>query len=238
MAPLHAKVSEYILDKIHSGEWPVGHMLPTEMELCRQFDLSRQSVRTAMLSLVNDGYLYRVKGKGTFVTTPHRVEDSTVFIESFAEELHQRGIETETEVLEFRKMAADEHVLHELNLKENSSVIKLSRLRYCKDSFETGAIVLTTSYFTMKLDYLQDYDFSKYTVHRAMNEHNMARAYTEKHIGVSVLDARSARLLGVKEGTLALSVSSCTQDKDGDLIEYCESCYPADRNEFILKIRL
>ena len=87
MKPLHAQISEYIMTKIQSGEWPVGHMLPTELELCEQFGISRSSVRTAMMSLVNDGYLKRVKGKGTFVTNPMRLEDTTIFIESFAEDM-------------------------------------------------------------------------------------------------------------------------------------------------------
>ena len=65
-------------------------------------------MRTALLGLVNDGYLIRVKGRGTFVTNPQRVEESTVFIESFAEEMHRRGEAIETEVLEFRVMPADE----------------------------------------------------------------------------------------------------------------------------------
>lgn len=226
------------MDKIKSGEWPVGHMLPTEMELCNQFNVSRPSVRTALLSLVNDGYLVRIKGRGTFVTTPQRVEESTVFIESFAKEMHDRGYEIETEVLEFRVMRADEGVRRHLSLPPNSNVLKLSRLRYQKDNFESGPIVLTTSYYTMKLDYLQNYDFAKTSVHQAMSEHKMEKKYTEKHINVTVLDARSSRLMCVENGSLALSVTSFTHDLDGDLIEYCESLYPAGRNEFILKIRL
>lgn len=238
MKPLYSLVSDYVMEKIHSGEWPVGYMLPTEMELCQQFNVSRQSVRTALLSLVNDGYLVRTKGRGTFVTTPQRVEDSTVFIESFAAEINKRGFEVETEVLEFRTMQADEKLCEYLNLAAGSDVLKLSRLRYCKDSFEEGPIVLTTSYYTMKLGYLQKYDFSQTSVHRVMAEHNMAKKYTEKHINVAVLDARSSRLMNVEQGSLALSVTSFTRDADNELVEYCESFYPANRNEFILKIRL
>lgn len=238
MKPLYTKISDYVMDKIHSGEWPVGHMLPTEMELCEQFNMSRQSVRTAMLSLVSEGYLIRTKGKGTFVTTPQRVEESTVFIESFAEEMHRRGHETETEVLEFRKMRADDKLCERLQLAPGSSVLKLSRLRYCKGSFDSGPIVLTSSYYTMKLAYLQDYDFSATSVHQVMQEHNNAKKYTEKYINVAVLDARSSRLMSVENGALALSITSYTRDTDDELVEYCESFYPADRNEFILKIRL
>lgn len=226
------------MDNIISGKWPVGFMLPTELELCEQFGISRPSVRTALLSLVNEGYLIRIKGKGTFVTTPQRVEESTIFIESFAEEMLRQGKEIETEVLEFRVMLADEQIQKRLQIAEGTNVIKLTRLRYCKDHIEEGPIVLTTSYYTMKLSYLQNYDFSNISVHRAMAEHGMEKKHTEKHINVAVLDARSSRLMCVSPGTLALSITSYTRDLDNELIEYCESFYPADRNEFILKIRL
>ncbi len=238
MKPLYTKVSDYVMEKIQSGEWPVGHMLPAEMELCRQFNVSRTSVRTALLSLVNEGYLVRKKGHGTFVTAPQRVEESTVFIESFAEEMHKRGYEITTEVLEFRIMRADERICKHLELPPKSNILKLSRLRYCKDSFEEGPIVLTTSFYTMKLDYLQRYDFTKTSVHQAMAEHNMAKKYTEKHINVATLDARTSRLIGVENASPSLFITSYTRDLDDELVEYCESYYPASRNEFILKIRL
>lgn len=236
--PLYTKVSEYVMGKIQSGEWSVGYMLPTELELCDQFGLSRPSVRTALLSLVNDGYLYRVKGKGTFVTTPQRLEESTIFIESFAEEMHRQGKNTQTEVLEFRIMQAEERICQLMGLAEGATIIKLTRLRYCQDHIEEGPIVLTTSYFTTKLSFLQNYDFSSISVHHAMAEHGMARKHTEKHINATILDPRSSRLMCVENGSLALVISSITRDTDNELIEYCESLYPSARNEFILKIRL
>lgn len=238
MKPLHAQISDYVMTNIKNGEWPVGHLLPTEMELCEQFGVSRASVRTALLGLVNDGYLIRVKGRGTFVTNPQRVEESTVFIESFAEEMHRRGEAIETEVLEFRVMPADERISASLQIPLNSSLIKLTRLRYRKDHIEEGPIVLTTSYYTMKLSFLQHYDFSSISVHQAMSEHGMAKKFTEKHINVTFLDTRSSRLMGVESGAPALTIVSYTRDMDDELVEYCESYYPASRNEFILKIRL
>ncbi len=238
MKPLYAKVADYVMEKIESGEWPVGHMLPTEVELCQQFNVSRSSVRTALLSLVNDGYLVRVKGRGTFVTMPQRVEDSTVFIDSFAAEMHKRGQDIQTEVLEFRVMPAEEKVRACLNLPEGASVIKLTRLRYTKDSFEEGPIVLTTSYYTMKLSFFQNYDFTVTSVRQAMLDNGTAKKYTEKHIDATVLDSRQCRLLGVDSGCLAVVITSFVRDSDDDLVEYCESYYPVGRNEFILKIRL
>ena len=222
MKPLHAQISDYVMTNIKNGEWPVGHLLPTEMELCEQFGVSRASVRTALLGLANDGYLIRVKGRGTFVTNPQRVEESTVFIESFAEEMHRRGEAIETEVLEFRVMPADERISASLQIPLN----------------DEGPIVLTTSYYTMKLSFLQHYDFASISVHQAMSEHGMAKKFTEKHINVTFLDTRSSRLMGVESGAPALTIVSYTRDMDDELVEYCESYYPASRNECILKIRL
>ncbi len=44
--------------------------------------------------------------------------------------------------------------------------------------------------------------------------------------------------MGVESGAPALTIVSYTRDMDDELVEYCESYYPASRNEFILKIRL
>lgn len=226
------------MEKIKSGEWPVGYMLPTELEFCKQFGLSRPTVRTALLSLVNEGYLVRTKGKGTFVTTPQRLEESTLFIESFAEEAHKQGRNIQSDVLEFRIMRAEERIAKCLQIPEGDTVIKLSRLRYSQDDTDCGPVVLTTSYFINKLSFLQDYDFSNVSVHQALAEHNLARRYIEKHINVTILDRRSCRLIGVENESLALFVSTFSKDDDGELIEYCESLYPASRNEFVLKVRL
>ncbi|MBQ5990867.1 MAG: GntR family transcriptional regulator [Oscillospiraceae bacterium] len=231
------------MEKIQSGEWPVGYMLPTELELCKLFGISRPTVRTALASLVNDGYLVRTKGKGTFVTAPQRIEESTLFIESFAEESRKQGKTIKTEVLEFRIMHADEKIRSNLQIPEGSTIIKLTRLRYSYDGSDdgpsdSGPVVLTTSYFTEKLSFLQEYDFSSISVHQAMSEHGVMRKHIEKRISVARLDSRVCRLMSVENDSLALLVSSRTEDENGELIEYCESLYPASRNEFILKIRL
>ena len=135
-------------------------------------------------------------------------------------------------------MQADEKIRSYLDLPEGSSVIKLTRLRYTKNSFDEGPIVLTTSYYTMKLSFFQNYDFTVTSVRQAMLKNGTAKKFTEKRIDAAVLDGRRSRLLGVKAGSLAVVITSYVRDVDDDLVEYCESYYPASRNEFILKIRL
>ena len=61
MAARYSEIEEYIMNKIHTGEWPIGYKIPKEVELCEQFGVSRSTVRTAMLRMVQDGHLKRVK---------------------------------------------------------------------------------------------------------------------------------------------------------------------------------
>src|SRR3990172_6062624 len=64
---LYLQLYAILRKKIESGEWPIGHQIPTEEELCTMFNVSRATVRTAVLELVRQGYLMRQQGKGTFV---------------------------------------------------------------------------------------------------------------------------------------------------------------------------
>ncbi|MDT4761935.1 GntR family transcriptional regulator [Sphaerochaeta sp. PS] len=53
--------------KIISGEWSEGFKMPTEMELCGQFGVSRVTIRRALEELVSSGYINRTRGRGSFV---------------------------------------------------------------------------------------------------------------------------------------------------------------------------
>ncbi|QQE10336.1 GntR family transcriptional regulator [Planctomycetota bacterium] len=65
--PRYAAVRQMLQDKILSGEFPLGHQIPTELSLCAQYNLSRKTVHRAINQLVKEGYLIRKRGSGTFV---------------------------------------------------------------------------------------------------------------------------------------------------------------------------
>ena len=65
--PLHAQLKGLIRRAIREGRLRPGDRLPTELELCRHFGLSRTPVRQALLELAQEGLLVRVPGRGTFV---------------------------------------------------------------------------------------------------------------------------------------------------------------------------
>ena len=64
---LYIQLYEIIKKKIENNEWVVGSQIPTEQELCKMFNVSRATVRTAVLELARHGFLNRQQGKGTFI---------------------------------------------------------------------------------------------------------------------------------------------------------------------------
>ena len=65
--PLFEKVKDDISARIKSGEYPAGSKIPTEVELIKQYDVSRITIRRAIEELCKDGLLVKNQGKGTFV---------------------------------------------------------------------------------------------------------------------------------------------------------------------------
>jgi len=68
--PKYLQLKQEILSWLHSGEWKPHEMLPSEHELASRFGMSRQTVRQTLGELEQEGYLYRQRGKGTFVAPP------------------------------------------------------------------------------------------------------------------------------------------------------------------------
>ncbi len=65
--PLHAQVAAILKERILNGTWRSGESIPTEKELCAEFDVARGTVRQALQTLEIEGYLRREQGRGTFV---------------------------------------------------------------------------------------------------------------------------------------------------------------------------
>lgn len=64
---LHVQVAAVLKERIQNGLWPHGSSLPSEKDLCAEFDVARGTVRQALQTLENDGLLRREQGRGTFV---------------------------------------------------------------------------------------------------------------------------------------------------------------------------
>ncbi|WP_438432090.1 GntR family transcriptional regulator [Gorillibacterium sp. sgz500922] len=65
--PLYMQIQDYFRQRIVSGFFKPGGKIPPEKELMEQFGVSRITVANALTQLAEDGWIYRIPGKGSFV---------------------------------------------------------------------------------------------------------------------------------------------------------------------------
>jgi GntR family transcriptional regulator len=131
--PLYYQVMQEIKHSIDSGELKPGDRIPTETTIMKRYGISRATVRQALLQLVSEGYLWRLKAKGTFVNSSPERPRFLGTLKGFSEEMRQKGIPFETRVLVKDVISAPVRVAEKLRIAKGDSVFHLKRLRLVQD---------------------------------------------------------------------------------------------------------
>jgi GntR family transcriptional regulator len=126
--PYYYQLYEILHQNIVRGEWQPDDMLPSEVELMERYNVSRITVRQALDELVNEGLIYRQRGRGTFVAHP-TVDQALTRIISFTEDMRRRGFSPGTEVLFSGLELALPEVAEKLQLEPGAELVRLDRLR-------------------------------------------------------------------------------------------------------------
>lgn len=129
---LYVQVSEALKRTIESGEWAVGSQIPIEDDLCRQYEVSKATIRLAVLELVRQGYLMRQQGRGTFVCK-RVIPEGLTMSASFKELMLDAGINFSTRVIAQTVMMPIDDLDVKLNIPEDKHLIYIERLRLVDD---------------------------------------------------------------------------------------------------------
>jgi DNA-binding GntR family transcriptional regulator len=114
---------------IIGGEFPPGSKLPNEEALCARFAVSRITLREAVRGLIEDGYVIRRQGAGTFVTSGPALRNSLDTNFSYTEYLESSGIKVSKKVLDAQRLNGDDEVIADLDLGEDQEYVVIRRVR-------------------------------------------------------------------------------------------------------------
>ncbi|MGR5500484.1 histidine utilization repressor [Vibrio sp. DNB22_10_4] len=121
--PLYIQIKQYIEDRIDQGVWSVGERISTEMELTKQFAVSRMTVNKAIRDLVGEGKLERRPRLGTFVTSPtEKAQSPLLETRNIAREVAARGKQYSSEVVRHEATKADQLIATKLGVMLGSAV--------------------------------------------------------------------------------------------------------------------
>jgi GntR family transcriptional regulator len=231
--PLHYQLRELLLSMIKSGKYKENDIIPTEMELVELLKISRPTVRQAINDLVNEGYLYRVKAKGTFVARQKMNLQYTQIIESFDNEIERKGLIPNTKVLELIVEEASPEVADKLGIEVNSKVTKLRRLRFANEE----PILVVTTYVPFNVyPELIKFNFENKLLYKAFEEKDLKIKKVTRTFEAIKASAIDAKLLNMKKGDPIHCFETIALSTDDRLIEYSICNYRGDRNKFIVEI--
>ena len=130
--PAYQEIKDFILSRIHAGQWREGDQVPSENELAREFKVARMTVNRALRELTAEQVLTRVQGAGTFVARP-KYESTLVAIRSISDEILARGHRYHAQVLEIGTLVADDPLAGELQVGAGEPVFHSRVLHYEND---------------------------------------------------------------------------------------------------------
>lgn len=128
----YSEIESYFINSITSGQLKTGQQLPSEMELCSQFGVSRMTVNKAMTNLLNNGYIRRIPGNGSFVDDTYMTASQHFFHpHSISQDIESFGMVPGSDLLEYKVIRGREcpEAAAELKIADDDFVHYFVRLR-------------------------------------------------------------------------------------------------------------
>ena len=225
--PKYFRIMQAVLERIASGAWAPGAMIPSEVELCREFGVSRTTARKAVADLAHEGRLLVVQGKGTFVATPKVEEHFVQRAFGIHEDMQRRGITLTTQVLRQEVEEASLEVARRLQLRRGEQVHVIVRLRFV----DGDPMLISTTYVPYALcPDLATEDLAECSLYALLRDrYGLAIARGERRLEAIAADAREARLLDIALGSPLLLLDSVAYGADGRPFEHSVALQRGDR---------
>lgn len=229
---LHAFIKEEILNRIKSGHYKMGEKIPTELELCTDFDVSRTTVRTALNQLTLEGYLARHQGKGTYVADPKVKQTLSQTVKRYSDQVAVQGKHAEISVLDIHVIPADENLTGMLDIELDAAVQRIERVRKA-DKEPTQYEI---SYIPWKVAPGVTPHHAETSLYAALKDHfHVQIAKTTEHVEITFADDRICKHLQCEPGIPLFYIETVAEDMDGNKIEFSRSYFRGDKTNFVIE---
>ena len=231
-SPKYLEIQNLLLQRIKNGDYQEGQLIPKEVDLAEQLNVSRPTVRHAIRNLVQGGYLERRKKRGTIVTQTKIKQQFTHVIESYNTEIQNNGLVAKTQVLNFSTEKASDEVAEALTIKPNTEVYKLVRLR----SADNKPVVFVVTYLPIaQLPDLQKIDFTHHSLYSELAKAGLEITHVSRKIEVHPATEEEAQLLETDIKAPIFYFHTIGFTKDHRALEYSIASYRGDLNYFMVE---
>ena len=230
--PKYLQIREILTRRI-AREMRVGDRLPTEQELCKQFGVSRETIRDAWRGLEEDGLISRARGQGTFVARLPPAGRETR-LTGLSEDLTRFKMDTEASVLAKGPVVPQPSVAQLMATPPDEMVYRIFRLRFV----ERQPFALHEAFLPLEVGArVGRRDLCSVSIVNVLRQSVRSRIWEDHHrIEALASDTEVAQHLGVGIGSPILYIVRHFKIADDQPIALFRSHYRADRYFYTVRL--
>ena len=217
--PLYQQLAHSIKKAVDEQKLKENDKIPAENEFCKIYDLSRTTVRQALDILEKDGYIYKLRGKGSYVSTPKIYQNRSSF-SKFYDDMRSLGKVPVSKIISLKIKVADAYVREKMQLEENEMLCQIKWIRYGNNE----PLIYETINLNYKLvDGIEMKELTDKKLYDILSEeYGIKMTHGKELFYPCKLDINEAKNLGLKENDLGMKVERVVfQGKD--VVEYTTS---------------
>lgn len=219
------------MEYIKNNDLDDGDAIPSENELVKEYQVSRITIRKAIHVLTEQGRLYSVRGKGTYVGNKNKIPHAMYRGLSFSEEMDEQQITYVNKVVEFKIQPAGEKYAKTLSIKPEELVYNIKRIRVVGDKHMT----FEETYIPVKLFPGLAFHHLERSIYKYIEgDCGQKIDHSFEEVIPLLPTERICSLLKCDRSAPIIKVNLCSFLADGQIFEYTRKY--CNSNEYTLKI--
>ncbi|MGM0545392.1 MAG: GntR family transcriptional regulator [Bacteroidota bacterium] len=227
--PKYYQIYEKLLGQIKNGKFEEFDRFYSDTELVEKYNVSRGTIRESVKLLIQQGYLVREQGKGTFVRKPKIEQDSDKLM-GFTELMKKNNIEPAAQIVKKEIVDIPLKLTKMIGLEEDAQLVNIVRVRFGDEQ----PLIIERSYFDKELFApIFDLDLEANSIYELLYNHTSTRlGEAKQQISAVSAGQEEMELLGVELNAPLLLMKRLIKTKDGNFFQYSEDMYRSDRINF------
>ncbi|QFT88663.1 Trehalose operon transcriptional repressor [Bacillus sp. THAF10] len=220
-------IYQELTEKMDSNVYSAGEKLPSEHELMEMYDTSRETVRKALNKLSQNGFIQKVRGKGSIVLERDKFDFPISGLVSFKELAEKMGKPWDTEVHELSEVKASPELLTKLGEENLWKVVRSRKV-------DGESIILDTDYFIKSQVNHLNHDRCKSSIYAYLEEElGLVIAFADKEVTVEEATVKDQELLDLHGLGHVVVVKSIVHLDDASPFQFTESRHRLDKFRFV-----
>jgi len=229
--PRYHQIYLLLRERLATGEFSGGAPLPGELELAREYGVSRVTMRAALNLLVQEKLILRQRGRGTFARTSDATPAGPPLL-GLLENLVSMGLKTSVRVLELGSVPASPEVAEGLRIAPGDMVQRAVRVR----SHRGGPVSHITTYVPLAVAKFRRRLLTDKPMLQLLEESGVKVAGAEQTVSAKLADPQIAALLEVEVGAPLLAVTRIVHDRAGRPVQLLRGLYRPDRYQYRMQL--